>query len=113
MVQRVGGFRRKTRSKLRKNESQKGKISISRYFQSFKEGDAVILKPEPAVQNGMPFPRFHGKSGIIIGKQGNCYKVSIKDGNMKKMLLVHPIHLLEVSRSGSRTSLHEIREAKK
>jgi large subunit ribosomal protein L21e len=93
MVQRVGGFRRKTRSKLRKNIRKKGKISISKYFQEFKEGDKVVLKPEPAIQGGMPFPRFQGKSGTIKGKQGACYKVIIKDGSLKKTVVAHPIHL--------------------
>ncbi len=93
MVQRVGGFRRKTRSKLRKQYRQKGKISISKYFQNYKEGNKVRLKAEPAVQGGMPFPRFQGKSGTVVGKQGECYKVEIKDGNMKKTVVVHPIHL--------------------
>ncbi len=98
MVQRIGGFRRKTRSKLKKNESEKGKVSISRYFHSFKEGDSVVLKPEPAVQKGMPHPRFQGKSGVVTGKQGNCYKVMVKDGKMEKTVLAHPIHLLEAKK---------------
>lgn len=93
MVQRVGGFRRKTRSKLRKPLRKRGKISISKYFQKFDDGDKVVLKPEPAVQNGMPFPRYIGKVGVIKGKQGNCYKISISDGKVKKTLLVHPVHL--------------------
>ena len=93
MVQRVGGFRRKTRSKLRKQYRRRGKISIKKFFQDFKEGNKVIFKPEPAVQTGMAFPRFQGKSGIITGKQGECYKVQIKDGNMKKVVIIHPVHL--------------------
>jgi len=93
MVQRVGGFRRKTRSKLKKQYRQKGKISIRKFFQGFKEGDKVTFKPEPAVQTGMAFPRFQGKSGVITGKQGECYKIQIKDGNMKKIVVIHPVHL--------------------
>ncbi|MBU2589968.1 MAG: 50S ribosomal protein L21e [Nanoarchaeota archaeon] len=93
MVQRIGGFRRKTRSKLKKQYGQKGKISITKFFRKFKDGDKVILKPEPAVQTGMSFPRFQGKSGVISGKQGECYKVVIKDGNLKKIVVVHPVHL--------------------
>jgi len=90
----MGGFRRKTRYKLKKQEGTKGKISISRYFKRFKEGDTVVLKPEPSVHAGMPYPRFQGKSGLVVGKQGECYKVMIKDGSMEKMIIVHPIHLL-------------------
>lgn len=93
MAQRSGGFRRKTRSKLRKSKSDRGKISIARFVQRFNVGDRVCLKAEPAVQKGMYFPRYHGKSGIVSGKQGNCYYVKIKDGNREKTLLTHPVHL--------------------
>ncbi len=92
-MQRVGGFRRKTRRKLSKKVRQKGKFSLRRFFQRMSEGDRVYLVAEPSVQKGMYFPRFHGKSGIIDGKQGSNYFVKIKDGNKEKRVLVHPVHL--------------------
>ena len=93
MTKRLGGFRRKTRSKLRKNHRDKGKISIANYLQEFKVNEQVLLKAEPAIQKGMYFPRFHAKPGIVLGKQGRSYKVLIKDGGKDKILIVHPIHL--------------------
>ena len=93
MAQRIGGFRRKTRKKLRKNIRNKGKISIRRYFQTFKKGDTVYLVAESSIQKGMYLPRFHGKAGKILSKQGNCYYVQIKDQNKIKPILVHPVHL--------------------
>jgi len=96
MVQRSGGFRRKTRHKLKKNIRQKGKISIHNYLQEFKSGDKVLLKAEPSIQKGMYFPRFHSKVGTVKVKQGKCYKILIKDHNKEKILIVHPIHLKKV-----------------
>jgi len=93
MVTRIGGSRRKTRSKLRKNVREKGKISIRRYLQTFKIGERVCLKAEPAVQKGMYFRRFHGKIGTIKGMKGKCYEVMIRDIKKNKLLVVHPIHL--------------------
>ena len=93
MVQRTGAGRRKTRHLFKKNVKDKGKISIRNYLQTFKEGDKVLLKAEPAIQNGMYFRRYHGKTGVIIGKQGTNYKINIKDNNKTKQVLVHPIHL--------------------
>lgn len=93
MTKRTGGFRRKTRHKLTKKRKKKGKISLRSYFQSFKVGDKVLLKAEPAVQKGMYNPRYHSKSGTIKGKRGNCYKLEIKDKNKIKTLIVHPVHL--------------------
>jgi large subunit ribosomal protein L21e len=92
-MQRTGGYRRKTRSKLRKNVRTKGKIAIRNFFQSFAEGERVNLVMEPGVQRGIFHPRFHGKTGIVGKKQGNCYYVEIKDGNKAKPVLVHPVHL--------------------
>ena len=93
MVDRVGGFRRKTRSKLRKRVRTKGKFSLVRFFQRFKEGDRVYLLAEPAIQKGMYHPRFHSSAGVIQKKQGSNYYVQIKDGNKTKSILVHPVHL--------------------
>lgn len=93
MAKRIGGFRRKTRNKLKKSLRDKGKISINKYFQEFKIGEKVLLKAEPAIQKGMYFPRFHSKTGLVKGKKGSCYEIIIKDGGKAKMLIVHPIHL--------------------
>ncbi len=91
MVQRIGGFRRKTRSKLTKKD--KGRIIIANFLRRFSEGDKVDLSADPAYQKGMYHPRFHGLTGVVKGKEGNCYKVEIKDGNKAKLLIVHPVHL--------------------
>jgi large subunit ribosomal protein L21e len=96
MTQRVGGFRRKTRSKLSKKRDEKGRIKLKNFLQKFSEGDRVYLKAEPAYQKGMYFPRFHGKSGIVRGKKGRCYSILIKDGKKEKEVVVHPVHLKKV-----------------
>jgi len=93
MVKRIGGMRRKTRYKFRKEKRQKGKISITRYFQSFNAGDRVYLGLESAVQKGAYYPRFMGRTGIIKGKRGKCYMVSLNDLGKEKTLIVHPVHL--------------------
>ncbi len=95
-MKRIGGTRRKTRSKFRKNVSDRGKISIRRYLQSFKQGDKVSLVAEPAVQKGMYFRRFHGLVGTVEGKQGSCYLIKIHDRHKQKQLIVHAVHLRRV-----------------
>ena len=93
MVKRLGGIRRKTRYKLKKERRGRGKISITRYFQSFNAGDKIYLTVESAVQKGMYHPHFMGKSGIVKGKRGRCYEVTIDDLGKEKTLIVHPVHL--------------------
>lgn len=92
-MQRVGGNRRKTRYKLKKNYRERGKISIRKYLQKFIVGDKVMLKAEPAVQKGMYHPRFHGKVGEVVEQRGKCYEVKVKDGGKNKLFIVHPVHL--------------------
>lgn len=96
MVTRIGTARRKTRHKFSRKVSEKGKIALSKYFQTFNEGERVGLKINSAVSKGQFFPRFHGKAGIVKGMKGRCYQVEIKDGGKNKVLHVHPIHLVKL-----------------
>ena len=89
------GFRRKTRHLLQRKLREKGKISLSKYFQRFKEGDKVTLKINPAVRKGVFNTRYQGKAGVIKAKSGSCYEVTIKDIKRQKTLLVHPVHLIK------------------
>ena len=96
MVTRIGTFRRKTRKKMTKKSSMKGEFSLRSYLQEFDAGDRVALRLEPSIHKGMFFPRFHGKIGSIICKNGSCYEVAIKDINKNKTVIVHPVHLKKV-----------------
>jgi large subunit ribosomal protein L21e len=93
MATRQGGFRRKTRNKMKKPRRDKGKLSLRSFLQNFEAGEKVQLIAEPAYQKGMYFPRFHGKVGVVKSKKGECYNVSIKDHRKEKTLIIHPVHL--------------------
>lgn len=96
MVKRLGSRRRKTRHKLRKKKSEKGKLSISSFLKELKEGESVVLKAEPSYHKGMYFHRFHGKTGVVKAKKGRCYEILVRDGGKQKTLIVHPVHLKKV-----------------
>lgn len=95
-MKRVGGFRRKSRYKMRQSISNRGKLPITKYLQTFEIGEKVILKAEPSHQGGLFFLRFQGKIGDVVKQQGECYLVRIKDGKKLKQCLVHPIHLKKI-----------------
>jgi large subunit ribosomal protein L21e len=88
------GYRRRTRS-IKTKSRDKGKVRINRYLQEFKEGDVVSIAIDPTYQ-AIPHPRFRGKSGKIVGKQGRVYFVRITDGGKQKDVLVAPEHLVGV-----------------
>jgi large subunit ribosomal protein L21e len=96
MTKRLDGFRKKTRSLLKKERSQKGKLSIRKFLQKLEVGEKVYLVAEPAYQNGMHRPKYEGKRGIVKSKKGSCYEIEIKDLSKTKTVLVHPIHITKV-----------------
>jgi len=93
MAKRIGGSRRKTRHITKKPAGKKGKISIRKALQKLKPGQKVLLNMESAVQKGVYYRRFHGRTGIIEKEKGNSYIVRVKDGKMNKTLTVRAIHL--------------------
>ena len=82
---------------FRKNVREKGKVKIRRYLQQFALQEKVALVAEPAVHGGMHHRRFQGNVGVVVGTQGRCYKVMVKDGRMEKVFIVHPVHLRRVA----------------
>lgn len=78
--------------KMRKIARQHGKLSLSRYFQEFKEGDRVSVITEHSQTKSFP-KRIHGLTGTIIGTRGNAYLVNVREGKMDRMHIIMPIHL--------------------
>ncbi|HIG93396.1 TPA: 50S ribosomal protein L21e [Candidatus Woesearchaeota archaeon] len=95
MVKRIGTKQRKTRNKLKQYYRERGKLSLSKYFQEFALGDKVGLSLHAMIQAGRFHPRFHGLTGTITGnKKGFCVEVIIQDQDKQKTLYIHPIHLV-------------------
>ncbi|HIK01713.1 TPA: 50S ribosomal protein L21e [archaeon] len=85
------GFRSRSRHKLRG-----GRFSIAEALKKLSDGARVVVKLNPSVHSGMPHPKYHGQQGIVEGRRGRAYLVSINDGNKNKTLLARPEHLLKV-----------------
>ena len=81
---------------MTKSPRDKGKISLTAYLAKYAAGDRVLLKAEPASQEGLYFLRFHGRTGTVLAKRGECYEVQVPDGGKQKLVIIHPIHLKKV-----------------
>jgi ribosomal protein L21E len=79
----------------RKKVRTRGKLQLSRYFQKFKEGDAVAVVKEPALQPSFP-KTLQGRTGFVKGKIGKSYLIMIKDQNKEKSYSIAPIHLKKI-----------------
>lgn len=91
MAQKSKGMRRKTRKKLTKDAGRQG--TISKHLQNFEDGEQVLIDIDPSVQQGMPHPRFHGRSAFVEGRRGRSFVITVKDGGKTKEFTVHPAHL--------------------
>ena len=93
MVRASKGVKSGTRRKL---EQKLARPTITRFLQEFNIGQKVVITLEPSSHKGMPFPRFKGTSGKIIGRRGNSYIVKIKDGDKIKKIISRPEHLKRI-----------------
>jgi len=96
MVNRKGRQRKNTRSIWAVPKRLKGKLSITKYFQTIKEGDKVVFKASPSVHSGLYGRRFHGRTGSVIKINPRTCEVAIQDKHKLKTIIVNPIHLVKV-----------------
>ncbi|NLU45674.1 MAG: 50S ribosomal protein L21e [Euryarchaeota archaeon] len=94
MMKASKGTRTKTRQVLQKKPRARGLSPITKAFQIFESGEKVNIVIDPSVHKGMPFSRFHGLTGVVVGSRGAAYEVSVKDGNKTKTVVARPEHLV-------------------
>ncbi|KAF5138409.1 60S ribosomal protein eL21 [Metarhizium brunneum] len=59
------GKRAGTRYAFSRNFRQKGMIALNTYLKTYRVGDIVDVKVNGAVQKGMPYKVYHGKTGVV------------------------------------------------
>eukprot|EP00878_Enallax_costatus_P045559 GHUV01054970.1.p1 GENE.GHUV01054970.1~~GHUV01054970.1.p1 ORF type:complete len:155 (-),score=25.48 GHUV01054970.1:137-601(-) len=59
------GLRHRTRDLFQRGFRQKGFIPLTTYLRTYKLGDYVDIKMNPAQQKGMAFKWYHGKTGVV------------------------------------------------
>ena len=87
------GPRQATRNKLKNDARDRGASPPQRSVEQFENDEKVHLKIDPSVPKGQFHPRFNGRTGTVVGKQGRAFKVEIKDGGVTKTLIAAPAHL--------------------
>jgi len=93
MVSKSHGPRRRTREKFRKTRIP----TVNQFVRKFNQGDKVAIDIESSSSSGMPFRRFQGLIGEVIGQRGRAYIVQIKDGDKLKKIIANPEHLKAIS----------------
>jgi len=96
MPKRAHGKQQGCRKILTRTPRNKGKVSIVKQLKKFEIGDKVMVKIEPMIKKNLIHRRFLNKSGVIIEKRGEAYRVRVKDLNKEKDVLVKPFHLIKL-----------------
>ena len=60
------GKRGRTRQKFSKDFRKHGMPPVSRYLQVFRKGEYVDIIVDSAVQKGMPYHYYHGRTGVVF-----------------------------------------------
>jgi len=94
MGRKSKGYRRKTRSVLKRKPRERGKTGLSKTLYEYKLGEKVVVKIDPSIHKGMPHRRYHGKIGVIVDKRGRSYIVNVTQGRATKEIIVRPEHIV-------------------
>lgn len=87
------GHRAKTRAKI---TAGKTRATPTALLKTYEAGQTVQMVINGSVHKGMPFRRFHGLTGTVLGMQGRAVRVAVKQGNQDCELIVNPIHVKEI-----------------
>ena len=85
------GKRARTRRKFKRNV--RSKTTVNEILKPIELNDVVQININSSVHDGLPHSRTHGKAGVVIGFQGNCPIVQLKDGNKTKKVITQNVHL--------------------
>jgi len=87
------GYRSRNRDLLRKKPRERGRPGLSRLFYEYKEGDLVSIDISPSYVETAPHRRYQGKVGVVVGKRGRAYIISIKVGGKQKTIITTKDHI--------------------
>jgi ribosomal protein L21E len=80
------GIRARTRDMLSKSFRKNGVIPMTTYLRTFKIGDYVDIKADPAIQSGMPYKVYHGRTGVIWNVTKRAVGVEVNKQARARML---------------------------
>eukprot|EP00850_Spirogloea_muscicola_P001899 SM000007S20859 [mRNA] locus=s7:640599:641381:+ [translate_table: standard] len=93
------GLRSRTRDLFSRAFRKKGYIPLGTYLRTFRVGDYVDIKANAAVQKGMPFKFYHGRTGRIwnVTKRSLGVEMNKQVGNriIKKRIHVRLEHVVQ------------------
>ena len=87
------GFNSRTRRLLKRKPRESGIRPPNYLLTDYEDGQRVNVILDSRFASGRPHRRYHGKTGLVVGRQGRSYIVNLTIGQMKKRLIIMPEHL--------------------
>lgn len=87
------GYRTRSRRLLSRRKIRRG---LSMYLIKYNIGDRVHIKINPIAIETAPHRRFHGKTGVIIGRRGKAYIIKVTLGREERTIITTPEHITPV-----------------
>jgi large subunit ribosomal protein L21e len=87
------GPKQGTRNKLRNTPRERGVSPPQQSVENYETGEKVHLKLDPSLPDGTFHPRFNGRTGEVVGRQGDAFEVEITDGGKTKTIIAAAAHL--------------------
>ncbi|GAM87140.1 hypothetical protein ANO11243_051610 [Dothideomycetidae sp. 11243] len=95
------GLRAGTRYAFSRDFKKKGYIALSTYLRQYKVGDIVDVVANGAVQKGMPYKVYHGKTGVVYNVTKSSVGVilykQVRNRYMEKRINVRIEHVRKSS----------------
>jgi len=93
------------RKRTKKKFSQKVgyRPTLTKFLAEYIVGQQVVIMQEASSHRGVPFRRFRGTSGYIVGRRGNAYIIEIQDGNSVKKVISRPEHIKAITQGVVKT----------
>ncbi len=93
-MKRSHGIRTKTRTLLRRDPRDRGKVALGRLLINYAQGQRVLISINPAVQKGMPHRRYQGRMGVVSEKRGRSYVLEVAmGGKYPRTIIARPEHI--------------------
>jgi len=80
------------RSRLLGRNARRRDVTVAERIRNIEVGTKVQLVPNSKYED-FPSPRYAGRVGTVVRKQGSAYVVELKDGGLAKKFICTAIHL--------------------
>ena len=80
------------RSRLLGRNARRRDVTVAERIRNIEVGTKVQLVPNSKYED-FPSPRYAGRVGTVVRKQGSAYVVELKDGSITKKFICTAIHL--------------------